>query len=403
MNDSSYGARESGHASQRRAGDSPQLVRLRDIAELAGVHVTTVSAVLSPSANSRTRVGEKTASRIRELARRLNYRPHLHAQMMRKRKTGLIGLIEFGRSEIHSQRTMDLVRAVRSVGYRALTTNVLWYDDHADGSGVQAALDHVLGAQVEGVILITPTAHLSPSDLYQIQDVGIPCVAFNGVHFPEIPQVRSDVTGGAEMLTEHLLGLGHKRLALLTTWGTTSKDESTCWPTLERMAGFKAAIQKHGGSVVEGMPAWKNVSHTDGVTGGIFTPEAPKRLFGDCRIGYEGAMGILGSGNIPDALFCTNDRHALGALHACFEMRVDVPGQIAVVGFAGESDTKYFSPALTTIDTLDASNAQAALDVLLEIMRGERPLKESSVLKMPCRLIVRESCGASSVCKSSPG
>jgi len=377
--------------SDRRA----KTIRLKDIAELAGVHVTTVSSVLSPRANSRIRVGEKTTARIQELAKRLNYRPHWHAQIMRKRKTGLIGLIEFGRSEIHNTRMRDLVRAVRAEGYRALTSNVLWYDDNLEGSGIKAAIDFVIGAQVEGVILMTPAARLAPADLYEIQNAGIPCVAFNGVHFPWIPQVRSNVAEGAETLTRHLLSLGRKRLVLVNSWGTPQKDENANWPTLERIAGFTKAIQDAGGTVVDGLESLRKIPRSsESITGGLFVSTEKKPLYSDMLVGYQLAMELFEAGEYPDALFCSNDQYAAGAYRACFEKGIKIPEQVAIVGFAGESGTRFFCPALTTMDTLAPSNANVVIDMLLELIRQERPINDDIILKTPCEIIIRESCGS---------
>ncbi len=375
-------------------GKRRRSVRLRDIAELAGVHITTVSSVLSPKEGSHTRVSSKTAARIRDLAEQLRYRPDHHAQMMRKKKTGIIAVMGFGLSEIHAQRTFDLTHAIRDEGYYALTVNLLPHDNTSGSEGVKSAFDHVLSSRPEGIILMTPTIWVSPHQIYEIQDAGIPCVAFNGIAFPGIPQVRSDAASGAEALTRHLLGLGHRRLISMASWGTASRDEATCWPTLERFGGFRSAILQAGGQVVEGTGALKAIPRSSGITGAIVIPEEPKPLLLDTATGYQIARGILDSGERPDALVCSNDRYAIGAMRACFEAGLKIPDEIAITGFGGEKDAQFLWPSLTTVDTLASSSAEAALKLLLEIMRNERPIREGGLTKTPCELIIRESCGA---------
>ncbi len=380
----------------RPPGTAPKRpVSLRNIADLAGVHISTVSAVLSPRATCKSRVSEETAERIRALAAHLKYRPSFHARVMRQRRTGLIGLVEFGRSEIASTRTLALTRAVRSHGYEVLTTNALWYDDLDTGGGVEAALDHVVGARVEGVILVTPTPMVPPSKVYDLQEAGTPVVAFNGIHFPGVPQVRTDVAPGMEMLTRHLLSLGRRKLALLTHighWGQ-GQDENLVWTTQERIAGFKMALLAAGGTVMEDHAAFNR--HRPGRTpvGGMFVDEKT-RIYANAEAGHQNTLSLLQTPHPPDALICSNDLWAQGALRACYEIGTPVPEQVAVVGFGGEPNTRFFCPALTTVDTLSPTDAEDAVLLLLDILRGERPLRESNITRKPCRMIIRESCGA---------
>ncbi len=353
------------------------------------MHVSAVSVVLSPRTTTRTRVSEKTAERIRELAEKLHYRPHIPAQLMRKRKTGLIGVLEFGRSEASSRRTNDLAKVLRARGYQVMVANVLWY------KGVKEAVDSILNAQVEGVILVMLAAGVQPEPVYAIQDAGIACVAFNGAHLPGIPQVRSDVKQGVGELTRHLLHLGCKRLALLTSRHTRERAEELYWPSFERITAFGETIREAGGTFSQESGSFKGAPADR--PAGVMVVENPREGLSYTELGYLAATRLLGAGELPDAMICSNDRYAFGALRACFEAGIQVPGQIAVVGFNGEVDARFFCPALTTVDILDPADAEAAVDLLLELTRGERPLNDEVIQKVPCRLIVRESCGAHSI------
>lgn len=361
-------------------------VRLRDIAKLAGVHVTAVSAVLSPRATTRTRVSDETAQRIRELAARLNYRPHLPAQIMRRQRTGLIGLLEFGRSEASTRRINALARELSSRGYHVLTTNVLWFNN------VGEAIDSVLNAQVEGVILIMMTGGTAMESVHRIQQAGVPCVAFNGVRPAGMPQARSAMQEGLEMLTEHLLGLGHRKLTLLSARNNFSDNEDICWPALERIAGFEAAIRRAGGEILDDLAQLRDAPRDKPVGVSIIEEAEPEQT--NTEIGYKATARLLASGTPPEALICGNDRYAFGALRACFELGVQVPQEMAVVGFNGEYDTRFFCPALTTVDILDPDDAGIVIDLLVSIINKERPLSSNLIQRLPCRLIVRESCGS---------
>ncbi len=379
-------------ANSPEATPRARAVRLQDIAKLAGVHLTTVSSVLSPRARNHTRVGKETAERIRALAQKLNYRPDHHAQMMRRRNTGIIALMEFGRSELHSRRTISLAHAVQKHGYRSLIVNPLWYDEEQERSSLQAAIDYVLNSRPEGIILITPTIRLSRRQIGEMQEAGVPCVVYNGIHFPGVPQVRSDAEMGFREMTRHLIAQGHRDLGLLVHWGTAGRDESTCWPTLERVRGFTAAIEEAGGKV-QTAPDPAGLPKRKGLWGSILLPEETKPVMADMATSYRLVRTLLGAGRRFEALVCPNDSYARGALRACYEAGVSVPGQMAVTGFGNEDDGPFLSPALTSIDVAAGESAERASEVLLEMIRSERPLHDGYLLRTACSLVVRESCG----------
>lgn len=387
-NDSSPAPEPTDPAEQNRP------VRLKDIAKLAGVHVASVSAVLSPTKGSSIRISPQTAERIRELAERLNYRPHFHAQIMRKGKTGLIGLIEFSRSEIHSKRTQDLAEAIRKIGYDVLISSVIWHNMISEKSGLRSAIDFILNARVEGAILIAPTGHTPLSLVEELHKAGIPSVVFNGISFPHFPQVRSDVFQGMKDLTTHVLRNGHRKLLLTAGWGAEDKGERTSWTTLERIHGFQAAIEQMGGKVFHDPQSWLHnlESDPDGITGTPLIEPFSHILLAETVKGYQATRRILQMPRLPDALICGNDRWAMGALRACYEKGLQVPGDIAVTGFAGEHDMQFLSPSLTTADTLSNSSGTVAVDLLLNIIKKKRPLRDDTIIKTPCDLIIRESC-----------
>lgn len=369
-------------------------VRLKDIAKLAGVHVASVSAVLSPTKGSSIRISPQTAERIRELAERLNYRPHFHAQIMRKSKTGLIGLIEFARSEIHSKRTQDLAEAIRKRGYDVLISSVLWHDNITEKSGLRSAVDFILDARVEGAILIAPTVHTPLILIEELHKAGIPAVVFNGVSFPNFPQVRSDAVQGTHDITTHLLKNGHRHPMLTTAWASEDKGERTCWTTLERIQGFQSAVEQMGGKVINDIDSWLQhiASDPDSIIGTTLIESAARELISETLKGYQATTRILNLPHLPDVLVCGNDRWAMGAIRACHEKGIRIPGDIAVTGLAGEHDMQYLTPALTTVDTLSKSSATAAADLLLDIISNEHPLQSDHILKTKCDLLIRESC-----------
>lgn len=362
-------------------------VRLRDIAELAGVHVTAVSAVLSPRSNTRTRVSESTAARIRELAARLNYRPHMAAQMMKRRRSGIIGLLEYFQSEPSLRRTDALARELRNRGYHVLRINARWYGE------MEEALEYFLNSQVEGVIFVMMGGTGLSEKVLELIRAGIACVGFNGIRFPGIPQVRTDMRGGMKIMVEHLLKLGHRRLGLIHKWSLEQTDDDHSWPALARMEGFERGVLEAQGALFQDIDSF-NRYNEEGIVGLCLTepPEAAR----SARHGYAMTRRLLENQCKLDALICCNDGYALGALRACYEHQVRVPEDMAVVGMNGEVDTEYYSPPLTTVDLLADEDVKVVLDLLFRLMQGELPLTCNEIVWTSCRLIVRDSCGAHS-------
>lgn len=126
---------------------------------------------------------------------------------------------------------------------------------------------------------------------------------------------------------------------------------------------------------------------------GLAMKEIPESS-GDARHGYALASRLFKAGCFPEALICSNDRYALGAMRACYEWKLQIPKDIAVVGMNGEKDTEYYSPPLTTVDMLHPEDMEMVIDLLFRLIRRELPMNYSEIIRVPGRLLIRESCGA---------
>jgi len=108
--------------------------------------------------------------------------------------------------------------------------------------------------------------------------------------------------------------------------------------------------------------------------------------------GIRAMRQMLKSGALPDAIICSNDLYAIGALKACREAGVCVPGELAIVGFDNIAVGNYFEPSLTSVTSESKVVAQAAVDLLLRSIREEN--FKSTSIHLPCTLVIRESCGS---------
>jgi len=347
-----------------------------EIARKVGLSQQAVGFALGNYRNSRSKVSLETRQRILKAATELGYRPHRYAQVMRKGKSGVIGMIQFGGTlQVAHQRGIYAAKAVHEAGYHLLATDLLWYRD-----GLRTACEAILDAHAEGVILCDPLTTTADSELQRVRQTGMPFVSLSGVQLPGVPQVRSDVRQGMRDLTNHLLGLGCRRLALLIGASPLDKDEFTAWPTLDRVAGFRDATKAAG------------LSEADGE---IVPHENPHDFLFPFEVGKHAMQALLQRGNLPEVAICSNDDWAIGALAACAEAGVKVPEDIGITGFDDTVMGQFSMVPLTTVAQEPELMGRNAVELLTRIIRGDRALSETQVAKTPCRLVVRKSCGAS--------
>lgn len=348
-------------------------VRQLDVAQRAEVSVGAVAFALSENPERQKKLRPETRQRIIETARQLGYRPHRHAQLMRGKKSGVIGMIHFGGlMQFAALRAIHVANAVHHAGYRIFADDLIWYPE-----GVRAICEAMVDARVEGVVLVAPSQWFPPVELERFQRLRIPVVAVSGMRLPGVPHVCADSRQGMFDLTQHLIRLGHRRLTLLTR--TTAADHAAAqWPVMDRVGGFRDAV-----------------AAGPGVQGDVFAEDQSVASWIDpYRIGAMAMQKVLARGERPDAVLCTNDDWALGAMAACAEAGVRVPQDVALTGFDNAVFGDYLNAKLTTVAQPSESMAQKAMEILVRLIRGETLSADEEMVKLPCRVVVRQSCGS---------
>lgn len=352
------------------------MVTQDEIAIQTGLARTTVGAILSKRPSLRVRL--ETRQRVLQTARRLGYRANRHAQIMRGKKSGVLGMIQFGGISMFGNKSAHAVAAaIHASGYEVLAQDAGWYP--ADGAGGPRVCEAMLDARVEGVILVGASEWFADAEVARAAKMAIPLVAFSGIRRAGVPHVAADCRQGMFELTRHLVGLGHRRLLLSTTWPSRTRDEANCWPILDRIRGFRDAVESATGAGVEG-----EVVCTE--YGDYWTdPYLP---------GKTAMQGVLNRHQRLDAVLCSNDSWAMGALTACAEAGLRVPEDIALTGYDNDLAGMYGEVALTTVEQPLEAMARKAVALLLKLVRGEALDDGESTTRLPCRLVIRQSCGA---------
>lgn len=335
-------------------------VSIQDIARAAGVSHATVSRAL----HDNLLISAAVRARIRLLAEQMGYTPNAVAQSLKRQRTRTIGLVV---TSISDPFVGLVVRGIDELAQRA-NLSVFLSVSYNDPDREMAAIETFHRRRVDGVI--SAAAQISARYNERLANVRVPTVLINHqaeAHSELLHSVDVDDYDGARQAVNHLIGLGHKAIGYL---GAGNRPLSN----RRRLAGYNDALQ---GARIQPNPAWVKVA-----------PPENRLHSQDVDAGRELLPGLLGTG--ATAVFCYNDMIAVGALMACRELGIRVPGQFSVVGFDDIETAQYVSPALTTIRQPMLRLGELATEMLLDLLDG-RPV-ENRVLAT--ELICRASAGA---------
>jgi len=347
-------ARGSGTDAKPPATEKRRPVTLRDVAARAGVSTATASKAL----NGVGRMALDTRNRVRDIASDMRFRPNSLAQSLTRKRSFTVGLLTndtYGRFSFPVMAGVS--EALIDAGVSVFLCTV--EDDPRLGHlHVEAMLDK----QVDGII--ATGKRVDRRLPLSLEHVGIPVVYAFTEPTPGAATFVSDDADGAAQAIRHLIGLGRRQIAQVTgpsTFGVVHARADAARAELLR-AGLEARAPLLG----TWSEAW---GHAAVAT--LFEPAASR----------------------PDAVFCGSDQIARGVIDALRERGIGVPHDVAVVGFDNwEIMATSTRPPLTTVDmNLSALGHEAGV-TLLALVEG-RPV-EPGLRRRPCRLVVRESCGA---------
>lgn len=330
------------------------VVTLKELARLAGVHPSTVSRVLNAEAG--VRLSAATRERVFELARETGYRPNHTARSLKRRQTLVIGVLI---PDISNPLFASMFRGVEDAafarGYNALLCST---DDRPGRLDRHVRL--LSERQVDGLILATARCHDETVAWLRERDEAFVLLNRRTAEHAERYVVGDDF-GGAELATRHLLAVGCRRVAHL------AGPDSVMTGQLRRR-GYRRALEADG---LGEDPAL--VAECDFTEAG----------------GYRATRGLLERAPQPDGIFAVNDMAALGALDALDERGLDVPGDVALVGFNDVPLAARVSPALTTVRVPIYAMGAAAAEMLIDLLGDRAAPAAGRVLES--RLIVRAS------------
>jgi DNA-binding LacI/PurR family transcriptional regulator len=334
------------------------MTTIDEIARLAGVSAATVSKVL----NNRPYVSDHTRARIERVIAETGFVPSQRARGLSQRRSYILGLlIPYTSDELFADpHLLEIMRGIEAeTNHREY--NLLLSTSRAAQDAVSACLRMLRSDVIDGAIMVETLDILPYTDVLSTQSA--PWVMIGYPRHNEVRAVHADDYGGAVLATRHLIDLGHRRIAVITSTPRPFALE-------ERLRGVRDAHRATG-------------LHFD------------ERLLltGDFSIasGEQAGTELLAMSEPPSAVFALNDRMALGVIRGALAQGISVPDQLSVVGFDDIALASLLNPALTTVRQPGFALGEAAA-------RGFFALLDNQPVDMPTvistELIVRGTSGA---------
>ena len=310
---------------------STKQATLADVALASGVSHQTVSRVV----NNHPNVSNKTRQRVLESIQALSYRPNRAAKGLATSKTGVIGIISFGTNYFGpGQMFTEIERTVRARGYGLTLRNI----DAPSAQQLQAAIDDLASHSVDGIVVNAPSVDLETAQLLSLKRP-LPLVMTDVPKHARLPSVVLDQTEGLKLATQHLIDLGHRRVAEISgplNWYSAA-ERHKAWAATMREAGLVSEDSSMGDWTALG--------------------------------GYRAAQQLLTKTKPFTGLIVANDQMALGAMRALREHGLKVPEDVSVVGFDDIPEASFFEPPLTTVRQDFLAMGQQIVDYLLVLIQ----------------------------------
>ncbi len=321
-----------------------------EVARCAGVSQSAVSRVFTPGASA----SKKTIENVRKAAKELGYRPNVLARAMVSGKSRMVGLVvAYLNNQFYPEALENLSNALQERGY-----HVLVFMASQTAGNVDSVVEEILDYQVEGIITASVAMSSDLSD--KCRAAGVPMVLFNRAQDDErMSAVTSDNIAGGSKVAEFLLAGGHKKIGYIAGWEGASTQ-------YDREAGLVAALRDAGVEL-----------HAREV-GNFVTEEAQE------------ATRLMFATDPPDAVFVANDHMAMVVMDTLrFELGLNVPGDVSVVGYDDVTVASWPAYDLTTVR--QPANRMVAETVDILMTKIEDPTAMPRRVKIDGPLIIRGS------------
>ena len=326
-------------------------ISLKDLAHELGVSIATVSRALRNSPE----IGQEMQMKVKELAKRLNYRPNPFAQSLRKEGPRIIGVVVPNLVTHFYAAVLDGIEdEARRADYSVISSN-----SHESCEDEMRAIDNFINLHVEGIIASVSQNTTDYSHFEKVSKMGIPLVFFGRTCLPDLfSSVTANGDVAAQEATQHLIDTGSRRIAFLG--GPNHLDM-----VKRRKHGYLEALRDNRIPIDRELVVCNRI---------------------DFDLVVEATKQLLQIENRPDAILAVNDTVTFAAFTAIKEMGLRIPEDVALIGFTDDQHARYVTPQMSAIEDQSYKMGCVAYDLLQKSISGD-PNKYKKIV--PQKLVIR--------------
>ncbi|MBQ7419613.1 MAG: LacI family DNA-binding transcriptional regulator [Prevotella sp.] len=326
---------------------------LKDLAKELNVSIATVSRALRNSSE----IGEEMQRRVKELAKKMNYRPNPFAQSLRKESPKMIGVVVPNLVTHYYAAVLDGIEdEARRAGYSVISAN-----SHESFEDEAHAVDNFISLHVEGIIACLAQTTTDYSHYEEIAEMGIPLVFFGRTCLSDqFSCVTANGDEAAQMATQHLIDTGSRRIAFIG--GPNHLDM-----VQRRKHGYLEALRENR------IPINRDLVVCDKI---------------DYQVALRETARLLQSSNRPDAILAFNDIITFAAFTAIKQQSLRIPEDVALIGFTDDAHAAYVTPRLSAIEDQSHLMGVTACKMLLGHIQGDTKVYKKIV---PQQLVIRDT------------
>lgn len=336
-----------------------EAITIKDIARALGLSTSTVSRALRGSHE----ISAETKKMVIEYAEQFNYRPNPIALSLKERRSRSIGVVV---CEIANNYFSQAINGIESIAYNR-GYHVIISQSHESYEREVVNVEHLASRSVDGLLVSLSTETDRIEHFKKLHEKGFPIVFFDRITDEiETHKVVADNYTGAYNATQHLIDMGYKRIAHLSSAAHLSISK-------ERLEGYKAALKDNNITLNE--QHIRNCNHA-----GMIYQELE-----------DAVKSLVTLKDKPDAIFSAGDRLSVSCLTALKAIGLKVPDDIALVGFSNSPLVELLNPSLSAVTQPAFEMGQAATELLIKIIESKRAVTEFEKVVLQTELIVRDS------------
>lgn len=326
---------------------------LKDLALELGVSIATVSRALRNSPE----IGKEMQQRVKELAKKLNYRPNPFAQSLRREAPKIIGVVVPNLVTHYYSAVLDGIEdRARREGYSVISAN-----SHENYEDEAHAVDNFISMHVEGIVACLSQTTTDYHHFEEIAEMGIPLVFFGRTCLTErFSSVTANGDEAARQATQHLIDTGSRRIAFVG--GPNHLDM-----VRRRKHGYLEALRDNH------LPIDRDIVICDKI---------------DYQVALERTLQLLKSDKRPDAILAFNDIITFAAFTAIKESGLRIPDDVALIGFTDDVHAAYVTPRMSAIQDQSYKMGVKACELLLRSINGDSMVYKEIV---PQQLVIRDT------------